>query len=100
MSEGPRKLHLSLKVADRIIQLSTVVGDFEKDGAELTARRFNRWIDHTRELLEQNIDKQTMEDFESLPRLDSDADTLEKIGECSKRHADFLREIVSEIEAT
>lgn len=98
MIEGPKKLDLTLKVADRLIRLSTVVSDYDKDSAEIAVRRFNRWVKYTRELLDGNIDGDKIAEFDHLPKPGEDNDTPEGINSCSKEHADFLRDLVTEID--
>jgi len=98
MSEGPRKLDLTLRVADRILNLSAVVSDYAQDGAEMTVRRFNRWVKHTRELLDGNIDRNKIAEFDGLPMPGEDNDTPEEINNCSKEYADYLRDLVTEID--
>jgi hypothetical protein len=98
MIEGRKKLDLTLKVADRLVRLSTVVSDYDQDGAEMTVRRFNRWVKHTRELLHGNIDGDKIAEFDHLPKPGDENDTPEGINNCSKEHADFLRDLVTEID--
>jgi hypothetical protein len=98
MSEGPRKLDLTLKVADRLVRLSTVVSDQDKESAEIAVRRFNRWVKHTRELLNGNVDENKIAEFDRLPKPVEDNRIPEEIDNCSKEHADFLRDLVSEID--
>lgn len=98
MIEGRKKLDLTLKVADRLISLSTVVSDCDKDSAEIAVRRFNRWVIYTRELLDGNIDGDKIAEFDHLPKPGAENDTPEGINNCSKEHADFLRDLVTEID--
>ncbi len=98
MNEGPKKLDLTLRVADRLVRLSTVVSDHDKDSAEIAVRRFNRWVKHTRELLDGNIDGNKVAEFDQLPKPGEDKDTPEEVNSCSKEHADFLRDLVTEID--
>lgn len=98
MGEGTRKLNLTLKFADRLITLSTVVSDFVDEGPEITVRRFNRWVQRTRELLAGNIKGDQLFRFDSLPKPGRENSSLEEIHYCSREHANFIRDIVSEIE--
>jgi hypothetical protein len=100
MGEGTRKLNLTLKFADRLITLSTVVSDFVDEGPEITVRRFNRWVKRTRELLAGNIEGSRLFEFDSLPKPGRENNSLEEIHYCSREHADFLRNVVSEIDGT
>lgn len=97
MGEGTRKLNLTLRIADRIITLSTVVSEYDKEGANMTARSFNRWVDHTRKLLDGNIDKSRIGEFDRLHK-PAEGGNPEEISACSREHADFLRNIVREID--
>ena len=98
MNESPRKLDLTLKVADRLVRLSTVVSDQDKDSAEIAVRSFNRWVKHTRELLNGNVDQNKVAEFDRLPKPGEDSDTPEEINNCSKEYADYLRDLVTEID--
>jgi hypothetical protein len=98
MSEGTRKLDLTLRVADRLITLSTVVSDCDKEGAESAARSFNRWAERTRKILAGNVDENRVTEFDKLPKPAEDSSSSEEISAYSRRHADFLREIVDELD--
>jgi hypothetical protein len=98
MSEGPKKLNLTLKVTDRIVKLSSVVSDYTHTDAKATITRFDRWVKNTREILEGQIDRDTVSRFDRLPRPGEQNDSLEEIHYCSREHSDFLRDLVKQID--
>jgi hypothetical protein len=92
MSEGPRKLDLT--------KLSSVVSDYTHDDAKATITRFNRWVRNTREILDGQIDVETISHFDRLPKPGEENESLEEIHYCSKEHSDFLRDLVKQIDET
>lgn len=96
MDEVKRKLNLTMKITDSVVKLSIIVSGYEQNEAPATVRKFNQWVDETRELLMDNFDGSRVERFDSLTKPTIDNVTPEEMNETSRSHAEYLQDLIQE----
>lgn len=98
MKEGIRKLNITMKVTDSVVKLSGIVSGYTDDEAGETVRMFNNWADETCEFLKGNFDNEKAEGFSRLTKPTEESITTNEINAASRKHADYLQELILEMD--
>ncbi len=97
MTEGSKRLELTMKMTDKIVRLSTVMSAYSDNGPGETVRLFHEWVDETKQLLNSDFDHQKAVTFENLEKPTMNRLTADDLNRASKTHAEYLQDLIIEL---
>ncbi len=94
MSEGRKKLNLTMKVTDKLVNLSLIVSKYDEYGPDKTVKLYNEWMEDTKKFLQSDFDEDHVRQFNELNNDRLSLKTPDGITEATQIHTDYLFSLV------
>jgi len=96
MSESKRRIDVTMKVTDKLVKLSMILGGYGDNGAEKTARMYKEWMSETEGYILSQFGNEKAEEFKNINSTRLQLNSADGITQSSRLNIDYLQSLVEE----